>query len=48
MEGVDPLTMKEVITSGADQGGGMKKVASHPLFWLLFFSSQLNFLPLID
>ena len=39
IEGVDPLTIKQVITSGADKGGGLKRVASHPLFFLLFLKS---------
>lgn len=43
MEGVDPLTMKEVIISGADQGGGLKRVASHPLFWLFFYFKSTEF-----
>ena len=47
-ERVGLLTMKDVITLGADQGGRLKRVASHPLFWLLFFLSQLNFLSLIN
>ena len=42
MEGVDPLTRKEVITSGADQGGGLKRVASHPLFWLHGAFAQMS------
>ena len=37
MEEVDRLTM---IT---DQGGGLKRVASHPLFWLLFFFKSTEF-----
>ena len=36
IEGVDPLTMKEVITPGADQEGRLN------------FKSQLNFLSLIN
>ena len=42
MEGVDPLTMKEVITSGADQGGGLKREKSHPPILAPFFFLQVN------
>ena len=46
-ERIGLLTMKKVITLGADQGGSLKRVANH-YFGSSLFLSQLNFLSLIN